>query len=368
MKLGHCLERTKKLITKRVCALHRIQIKCITFNADEDDDNKKKKSDGSETPKPLENNFVFRVYKELGKKSQDRQARDSLKDLNKEEFNSTTDYFRTHDRPSHRLFGIYYKMAHSEISGFLQRGFGSINHLMHPMINEELPLFYETIDGIFTKQIDFEFKKYMENSEVILNLDIGHLRDDSAGGRETKIDENVSIWLPPIYKPKTYHQQYSIIRNVRNHIADLKGNYFEYRGLSIAKQLFVHLIRSDEIKNDMVLLSDDILIIDAHNFWESLEAETVEFPTPQLVSICDIKPEEFADKQQKPYLICVLAIQNAIVTLKRREFDPDNIPPNIPLAGGSALLVDPTKYSQVLYWRRTNDPATFFVNAYGEKL
>ena len=34
----------------------------------------------------------------------------------------------------------------------------------------------------------------------------------------------------------TYAQQYSLIRNVRSHMARLKGNYFEFRGLSIANQ------------------------------------------------------------------------------------------------------------------------------------
>ena len=336
----------------------------ISFNADQPDDDDKKQ----ESTKPLDNNFVFRMYKELGKKSQDKQAQEALQhNLDDEDINAATDYFRKHDRPAHRLFGIYYKMAHSEINAFRQRGFYPINHLMHPMIEDELPLLHETIDGIFTRQIDFDHKKCMENSEVTLNLDTGHLRDENSGGTETKISENVSIVLPPVYKPRIYQQQYTIIRNVREHIAQIKGNYFEFRGSSIAKQLFVDLMRQNVIKTDLKLISDDILIIDARNFLESLEEENIRFPTPQLVSICDIKEEELENEHHRQYLVCVLAIQNSIVTLKRRNFDENNIPPNIPLAGGSALLVDPQIYSQVLYWRRRNEPATFFINSYGEK-
>merc|ERR1712176_1336736 len=109
------------------------------------------------------------------------------------------------------------------------------------------------------------------------------------------------------------------------------------------------------------LLSDNILIIDARNFLESLEKETQKFPTPQLVSICEIDDIDLDERENKKYLIMVLAIQNSIVTLKRRSFDEQNIPPNIPLAAGSALLVDPSKYQSVLYWRRSNEPASFFI-------
>lgn len=373
MKLSNkCLQRASCNLINRYAnnLIVHIQYKHITFNAD--DENKESKLDENKKAKPLENNFVFRVFQELGNKSQDREQRKALKHnpLENEEdaFNDTKDYFRKHDRPSHRLFGMYYKMAHSEIASFHHFGFGSINHLLHPMIDEELPLFYEVIDGIFTGTInDFDFKKDMENSEVILNLDIGHLRDENVGGDETKIDETISIIKPPVYQPKIYHQQYSIIRNIRNCIKTLKGNFFEHRGLSIAKQLFVNLYRTNVIKDDLQLLSNDILLIDAKNFLESVEEETIRFPGPQLVSICDIPSNDDLEQKDKQYLFCVLAIQNSIVTLKRRQFDPNNIPPNIPLAGGSVLLVDPNMYSSVLYWRRTNDPATFFINSYGEK-
>eukprot|EP01084_Bolivina_argentea_P043771 80607_1 len=362
------------IIAQPAYQIQYIQRQFITFNADDDDITSKK--DPSES-KPLDKNFVFRVYKELGKKavlgkkSQDRLAQEALQSNptkpNKDP-NTASDYFRGHDRPSHRLFGIYYKMAHSEINSFKTRGFGSINHLMHPMIPEELQLLHETIDAIFTNTIDFDAKKYMENSELNLNLDVGMLRGDMpSGGKETKIDEHMSIVLPAPYKPKIYNQQNSIIKNVRNCIGELKGNYFEHRGLSITRQIFVDLLRTDVVKNDFALLSDDIFIIDAKNLFESLEQETIKFPSPQLVSICDIEDDDLNNENERPYLVCVLAIQNAIVTLKRREFDENNIPPNIPLAGGSCLLVDPSVYSQVLYWRRTNDPATFFINMYGEK-
>ena len=382
MKLNKCFQRVgcnlQRHQNKLTVHTVHIQYRYITFNAD--DDNVKETESSSENSdskkKPLENNLVFRVFQELGRKSQDRQQRKALKHnpLEAEEnaFNNTADYFRKHDRPAHRLFGMYYKMAHSEIASFHHFGFGSINHLLHPMIDEELPLFHEIVDGIFTGYIDdFDFKKDMENSEIILNLDIGHLRDENVGGEETKVDESISIIKPPVYQPKIYNQQYSIIRNVRDCINRLKGNFFEYRGLSIAKQLFVDLYRTNIIKNDLELLSNDILMIDARNFLESLEEETIIFPLPQLVSICDIPSNDENNTiniQKRQYLFCVLAIQNSIVTLKRRQFDEKNIPPNIPLAGGSALLVDPNKYSQILYWRRTNEPATFFINSYGEKL
>mmetsp|Transcript_44114 Transcript_44114/g.70711 ORF Transcript_44114/g.70711 Transcript_44114/m.70711 type:complete len:382 (-) Transcript_44114:82-1227(-) len=377
MKLTSCsLQRAYCLVhsVNRSLLHHHMQYRSfITFNADNADDKKsesgnEEKSETSRTPKPLEKNFVFRVFQELGQKSQDRQQREALKhDPNETVFNESNDYFRSHDRPAHRLFGIYYKMAHSEIAAFHSRGFGSINHLLHPRIDEELPLFYEIVDGIFTRQIEFDHQKFMEHSTVTLNLDIGGLRDEMSGGRETKIDERVSLVFPPIYQPKTYDQQYSIIHDARDCIEKLKGNYFEYRGLSICKQLFVEMYRNRSIKNDLSLLSNDILIIDAHVYVESLEIETIKFPGPQLVSICDMDEQELQNKKQRQYLFCVLAVQNSIVTLKKREFDESNLPPNIPLAAGSVLLVDPQKYSSVLYWRRNNEPATFFINSYGEK-
>merc|ERR1719206_74805 len=197
--------RGTSFLRRRVHRLPCTHSRWITFNADaptNTDEGEKTSADS----KPLDKNFVFRMYKELGKKSQDRQAQEASHKLEDTDINSATDYFRKHDRPSHRLFGIYYKMAHSEIATFKQRGFLAINHLMHPMLPEELPLLHETIDALFTKQMDFDYAAHMHNSEIILNLDIGHLRDENEGGRETKISEDVSIVLPPIYRPKTYAQ------------------------------------------------------------------------------------------------------------------------------------------------------------------
>merc|ERR1719474_2155537 len=173
MKLIRCLRgvHCPSLSASSVHPIASLSNRFITFNADEPADDDKKQ----ESSKPLDNNLVFRMWKELGQKSQDKQAQEALKHnpMDDDAIDSDADYFRKHDRPSHRLFGIYYKMAHSEIGAFRQRGFHAINHLMHPMIDEELPLMHETIDGIFTRQIDFDHKKCMENSEVTLNLDTG---------------------------------------------------------------------------------------------------------------------------------------------------------------------------------------------------
>lgn len=73
---------------------------------------------------------VWKFIRKFSKPTQDEQARSALKTTPKtNETKSNSDfYFRTHDRPSHRLFGMYYKMAHSEIEEFHEKGYISIHH------------------------------------------------------------------------------------------------------------------------------------------------------------------------------------------------------------------------------------------------
>lgn len=217
---------------------------------------------------------------------------------------------------------------------------------MHPQLIDELPMVAEVIDDILTDNIIID-EQYFQTIEKYID------NEQQMNGNE-------------------YKQEMKIIQNIRDLCSEMKGNYFEYRGLSIVRQIFIDLMRNGTIKNDFKLLTNDMLMIDCQNYHMLQESEMKEknkFSVPFLTSIFNTNERyiSLGMNDMKVYMICVLALQNSIATLMECVDEEISQPSNIPLAGGSCLIYDPKKFNEVLYWRIHKTPAFFLVNMYGTK-